>query len=176
MGSRLTLRDPDPAFVESYRDLVREMRELGEPLVPFPLEFPSDDASEFLQRLEDCARGRDIPEGFVPHSTFWLIRDGREVVGVSNLRHSLTDRLRREGGHIGYGVRPSARGRGYATEMLRLTLERARRRGLSTVLLTCAKSNVPSARTIIRNGGILTSEEFLPERGEVVQRYRIDLE
>lgn len=97
-------------------------------------------------------------------------------MGVSNLRHSLTDRLRREGGHIGYGVRPSARGHGYATEMLRLTLDRARRRGLSTVLLTCARSNVASARTIVRNGGILASEEFLPERDEVVQRYWIDLD
>lgn len=59
-------------------------------------------------RLAGCERGEGIPPGFVPHSTCWLVDDRDEVVGVANLRHRLTERLRVEGGHIGYGVRPSA--------------------------------------------------------------------
>ena len=88
---------------------------------------------------------------------------------------SLTARLLREGGNIGYGIRPSARGRGFGTELLRQTLVRARELGLSRVLLTCAQRNLPSVRTILGNGGRLDSQDFLPERGEIVQRYWIDL-
>ena len=171
----LEFEEPHAGLRDSYRDLIREFRDAGEPLIPFPLTFPNDDFPAFLARLAACARGEGLPPGFVPHSTYWLVSDGA-VVGVVNLRHSLTDALRREGGSIGYGVRPSARGRGFARELLRRTLVRARELGHPEVWLTCAKSNVASVRTILGSGGIFLSEEFLPERGEVVQRYRIGLE
>ncbi len=150
--------------------------DLGEALVPFPLAFENEDFSAFLGKLSACARGEGIPEGFVPHSTYWLVRDGSEVIGVSNLRHRLTKALRFEGGHIGYGVRPTARRCGYATEILRHTLERARAMGMSEAWITCAKTNEASARTILRNEGVLDSEEYIPTQGEVFQRYRISLE
>jgi predicted acetyltransferase len=59
--------------------------------------------------------------------------------------------------------------------LLRLTLLRASDIGLIKVLLTCGKVNAASVRTILRNGGALESEEFLPERGEIVQRYWIEV-
>jgi len=173
MDQPLRLEEPTSAFCDSYRGLVQEFLEAGEPLVPFPLSFPNDDFPGFVERLAACARGENLPPGFVPHSTYWLVLDGREVVGVSNLRHRLTDKLRRHGGHIGYGVRPSVRGRGFSRELLRQTLVRARAMGLSEVLLTCDRGNEPSARTIRRNGGVLASEEFLPELSEFSQRYWI---
>jgi predicted acetyltransferase len=127
-----------------------------------------------LDKFSKCARGEDIPAGFVAHSTFWLIC-GAEVVGVSNVRHRLTEALRREGGNIGYGIRPSYRGRGLAHALLTKTLDEARRLGLGEVLLTCAKTNAASVRTITASGGVFLSEEYLEHRGEVVQRYRIGL-
>ncbi len=147
----------------------------NEPLVPFPLSFPHEDFTGLLDRLAAAERGEGIPKGFVPNSTYWLIWEGESVVGVSNLRHRLTDALRREGGNIGYGIRPSARGQGFATEILRQTLSEAKALGLREVLLTCARSNEPSVRTILGNGGVLESEQFLPEREEVVQRYWITI-
>jgi predicted acetyltransferase len=165
---------PHAGLRDSYRALIREFVDAGEPLVPFPLQFPHDDFDAFLERLAACERGEGLPEGFVPHSTYWLVDDG-EVVGLSNLRHRLTDSLRIEGGNIGYGVRPSARRRGYAGELLRRTMEPARGMALTEVLLTCAKDNVASVRTILSNGGVLTSEEFLASRGTIIQRYLIDL-
>jgi predicted acetyltransferase len=137
--------------------------------------MPNEDFACFVEKLAACSRGEGVPEGFVPHSTFFLVRNGSEVVGVSNLRHRLTVALRREGGHIGYGIRPSARGLGYGLLILRETLTRARDVGLSEAWLTCAKTNTASARTILRNGGELMSEEYIESRGEIVQRYQISL-
>ena len=127
-----------------------------------------------LSRLADCAQGIGLPDGFVPHSTFWLVENG-DVVGAANIRHALTPALRVEGGNIGYGIRPSARGRGLGTVVLRLAIDRARQLGLSEVLVTCGKNNVASARIIRLNGGVLGSEEYLDSRGEVIQRYLIPM-
>ncbi|MBW3587911.1 MAG: GNAT family N-acetyltransferase [Actinobacteria bacterium] len=165
---------PQIGLADSYRSLIKEFEENGEELVPFPLTFPNEDFEAFLKRLEASSRGEGIPEGWVPHTTYWLVQDG-VVVAVSNLRHSLTDALRREGGHIGYGVRPSARRRGLATEILKRTLGEARELGLNEVLITCGSTNAGSIRAILNNGGEFLSEEFLPERGEIVKRYRINL-
>ena len=176
LQNRLQLETPHAGLQDSYRNLVREFVERGEPLVPFTLSFPNDDFEAFLSRLAACSRGEGLPPGFVPHTTFWLVRDGVEVVGVSNLRHELTDALRREGGNIGYGIRPSARGFGLAHVLLRHTLGRARELGLAEAWLSCAKGNKASAATILANGGEFVSEELIDDRGEIMQRYRIRLD
>ncbi len=175
MTHRLELESPRADLCISYRGLVSEFAERGDSLVPFVLSMPNEDFAVFLEKLLAWSRGEGLPEGFVPHSTFFLVRDGSEVVGVSNFRHRLTEALRIEGGHIGYGIRPSARGIGYGSLILRETLARARKAGLFEVWLTCAKTNTASARTILRNGGELMSEEYIERRGEIVQRYRIPL-
>ena len=124
--------------------------------------------------LEEHSKGLKLPDGFVAHSTYWLVTDS-EILGVSNLRHSLTPALRKEGGNIGYGIRPTARGQGYGSELLRRTLQRAKELGLAKVLLTCGKVNLASVKVILANGGVLESEEFVAKRNEVVQRYWTDL-
>jgi len=174
MESNINLVLPDLALRESYRGLVDEFVAAGENLVPFVLAFDNADFPAFLERLANCARGSDIPAGFVAHSTWWLVRDRTEVVGVANIRHALNDGLRREGGNIGYGIRPSARRQGLGIAILQHSLLRAAELGMRRVLVTCAKANVGSAKSIMRNGGVLESEEYLPARGEVVQRYWIE--
>ena len=149
---KLRLEKPSANLGDSYRSLVREFVEHGEDLVPFPLSFPHDDMAELVARLSACARGDDLPPGFVPHSTFWLVDASGAVVGVSNLRHRLTEALRRYGGSIGYGIRPSARRRGFGTVILSHTLTKAAEMGLTELLLVCAKANVVSARVIVTNG------------------------
>ena len=139
------------------------------------LGFEHADFDAFLARLDACARGADLPPGFVAHSTWWLVRDASEVVAVSNLRHALTAALLREGGNIGYGVRPSARRRGFGTAILAKSLTQAAKLGLLRVLVTCATTNLGSVKAIVRNGGVLESEEYLSDRNEVVQRYWIDI-
>ncbi|HJU21631.1 MAG TPA: GNAT family N-acetyltransferase [Casimicrobiaceae bacterium] len=175
MRPGIELVSPTGALRDSYVALVDEFVKGGEPLIPFVLRFEHDDFDALLARLDACSRGLGLPDGFVPHSTYWLVGDGARVVGVSNIRHTLTPALRREGGNIGYGIRPSARGRGHGREILRLSLLRARKLGLDEALLTCAKSNIASTRVIVGNGGVLIDEAYLPDRGEIVQRYVIRL-
>jgi predicted acetyltransferase len=175
MSADLELASPSHLLGDSYRGLVAEFVERREQLIPFVLDFDHADLDAMLSRLADYSRGVGLPSGFVSHSTYWLVESHSEVVAVANLRHALTPALRREGGNIGYGVRPSARGRGLGTATLSLSLRRAREMGLTQVLLTCGKENVASRRVILRNGGVLDSEEYLPDRGEIVQRYLISL-
>ena len=171
----MKLVTPCAEYIDSYRALIREFAGRGEPLVPHSLSMANEPTQEFLDLVAAQSRGERLPEGFVPATMYWLVEDG-EVVGVADLRHRLTDHLRREGGNIGYGIRPSRRGRGLATALLAQTLVKARELGLTEALVTCAKTNIASARTILKNGGVFLSEEYIEQRGEIVQRYRIDLQ
>ena len=78
------------------------------------------------------------------------------------------------GGHIGDGIRPSERGKGYGTELVRLALIECKKLGIHRVLMTCDKDNIASAKTILRNGGVLENE-VVNEEGEIEQRYWIEL-
>jgi predicted acetyltransferase len=89
------------------------------------------------------------------HCTYWWIVEGDTVLGAIALRHELNDFLLRAGGHIGYGIRPSARGRGLATWALGQVLAAAGTHGLDRVLITCADDNVASARVVEHHGGVL---------------------
>jgi predicted acetyltransferase len=169
------LQVPSANLRDSYRSLIAELESGGEKRIPFPLSFPFEDFAALLVKLEDATKGIGLPDGFVPHSTYWLVRGNSEIVGVSNLRHRLTPFLLREGGNIGYGIRPSARRNGFGRDILRLTLPKARELGHSRVLVTCGKGNHGSSRIILGNGGVLESEEFSAGRGEIVQRYWIEL-
>jgi predicted acetyltransferase len=173
MALPIELMRPAAALESSYRGHVAEFVARGEPFIPFTIGFDLSDFSALLKRLEDSSRGVGIRDGYAAHSTFWLVRNGVEVVGVSSIRHALTPKLLREGGNIGYGIRPSARGQGFGNEILRLTLDRAAASGLKEAFVTCDKANVASAKVILRNGGILDSEMFLEERGVFLQRYWI---
>lgn len=96
-------------------------------------------------------RGRLVP------TTFWWITEGHQYLGAIDLRHELNDFLAVAGGHIGYGIRPSARRRGLASWALGEVLVHARELGVNPALVTCDEDNLASARTIERNGGVLES-------------------
>jgi predicted acetyltransferase len=101
-------------------------------------------------------------------SSRWIVEDG-EILGGIALRHWFDNEV----GHLGYGVRPSARRRGLATWALGEMLGEARALRLERVLVVCLADNVTSARTIERNGGVLEGARET-EHGEV-RRYWIAL-
>jgi HAD superfamily hydrolase (TIGR01509 family) len=138
------------------------------------LEEARRDFVGLVRRIRQWENGIGAPPDGVPTSIFLLVR-GPRILAECSLRHRLTDSLRKVGGHISYGVRPSERGKGYATHMLRLVLDEARSRGMTRVLITCDNDNVASARVIQKNGGVLESEGVDRTGGKLMQRYWIDL-
>ncbi|SFR97574.1 Predicted acetyltransferase [Agrococcus baldri] len=114
-------------------------------------------------------------DGFVPATCWWIVDEAApgEVLGSIHLRHELNDWLLAEGGHIGYGVRPSARGRGVAGAALALVLERARAMGIDRQLI-CCEDNAPSRATIVGAGGAL-EDVRTGHDGSRVERYWIAL-
>lgn len=128
----------------------------------------------FVEREQSHARGENLPEGYLPYSTFWLIDNGI-FIGQTNLRHSLNDHLRLIGGHIGYDIRPTQRRRGYGKKILELALQKAKELGIERVLLTCNVNNEPSRKIIEKNGGVLENQVSNPETGIDKARFWIDV-
>jgi len=175
MSDELKLIAPTAALEESYRSYVAEARAVDDPLVPWVLGFDADDFPAMLARLSDAADGEGLCENLVPHTTYWTVDAAGEIVGVVNLRHRLNDFLLREGGHIGYSIRPSLRGRGLGGRQLALALEAAGRRGLAKVLVICQADNAASSRVIEKNGGRLENEVIGEETGKLMRRYWIEV-
>ena len=116
--------------------------------------------------------------GYVTADQYMLIHEGEtRILGMINFRHSLGkigSYLSEHGGHIGFGIRPSERRKGYAKAMLLLCLEKSREFGLKKVLLTCDIENEASRRTILSCGGQF---ERLAQTGdETDERYWIEVQ
>lgn len=107
----------------------------------------------FIKRLRLQSKGIFPTKGKVPQTIYWLV-EGKKFLGKTSIRHKLNDRLRKIGGHIGYYIRPSERGKGYGRVILRLGLKKAKKLGIKSVLITCNITNLPSKRVIEGNGGI----------------------
>ncbi|NFN95750.1 GNAT family N-acetyltransferase [Clostridium botulinum] len=162
------------SYKTEWESLISEFEENGEKLIPLAMKGHANTFEEFLIEAYKNSKGIDLPDGIVPSDIYFLVDDNSKyLIGAIDIRHYLNEYLLKYGGNIGYGIRPSERKKGYATEMLYLALEECKTKGLSKVLITCFKSNVASANTIIKNGGILENE--IAEGGNVKQRYWIQL-
>ena len=168
---KLTLIDPTPNLAAEFRAMAQEWKETGEDR----FQDAFGDFVAYVQALNEKKEAQGLPPDRVPCSTFWLLADDRRIVGTSRLRHWLVPHLEKEGGHIGYDVRPSERRKGYGTILLFLTLDRARSLGLREVIVTCDSDNVGSARILEKNGGQALDTVISDQTGKQVNRYRIVL-
>lgn len=171
----IELAHPDVRFRASWAAAVREFEAdatimHGSGLWDFDTTDLSEEAlgREVERLLAEADPATVLQDGWVHCSYFWIV-DSDEFVGYLAIRHRLNDFLLEQGGHIGYGVRPSRRREGHATRALGLALHEARGLGLDRVLVTCDFDNTPSRLTIERNGG--TFEDRRKDR----LRYWIDI-
>ncbi len=157
---RATLATPAMHHARSYVAALREGFRRGEQEIVTEQRARQIEADfgRYLAAITDQAGHITLPTGEkvrkVPFSLHWLC-DGDLFIGEASIRHQLDARLMQEGGHIGYGIRPSHRGQGYGKRILALSLLECRRLGIERVLVTCLDSNIPSARIIEANGGQL---------------------
>ncbi len=130
------------------------------------------DFDSFVSTIRSHAEGKNLPQGFVPESDFWLIDKG-EFIGRTSVRHRLEGLLLLMG-HIGFDVRPSKRMRGYGNKIFELALQKTKELGLKRVLVSCDERNVSSRKIIEKNGGVF---ENSVDNGEGFQahRYWVDI-
>lgn len=171
-----TLVAPDTSFYHSFLESHQEWAGAHQDGAAV---FMADDVTtpggfeEWVARLLD-AENTPEKDGMVPCTYLWITEDSRYVGSIA-FRHHLTPALLNSGGHIGYGVRPSDRGRGAASWALREMCGLVAARGeLDRVLLTCDDNNVASAKTIERCGGLL-EDVRMDDDGTAFRRYWIDL-
>lgn len=174
MDSEVLLVKPTVKLKNEYLSFYQEWKETGENMVPWVISKDPSDFAGMVQSLLDAEKGDNLPANWVPDSTYWLVNQNNRVIGAVNIRHSLTEKLLQTGGHIGYGIRPSERRKGYATKLLALSLEKVMELGITKVLVTCDENNIGSAKTILNNGGIEDSS-FAEEDGNIVRRFWIEI-
>lgn len=146
------------------RDVYDMLQEIPNEENGFFNNFNGVSFEEFPARLAaaaaDAAQTGLVDGWKVPQSHWWFFVDGIPV-GMCKFRTILTEKLLESGGNIGYAIRPSARGRGYATLMLAAMLDKAREQGLDRVLITTNRDNVASQRVALANGAV--QEDRTPE-------------
>jgi len=129
------------------------------------------DFDNYLLNLER----KDKNNGFVPNSVFFLYDEERDkILGAVDIRHYLNKGLLFDGGHIGDGIRPSERKKGYATLLIKLSLDECKKLNINDCLIVCNKDNIGSKKSIINNGGIF-SNEVMSDEGDIEERYWIKI-
>jgi predicted acetyltransferase len=177
---RASLTPPALRHARSYIEALREGFRRGEQDLVSERRVRQIEADfgDYLARITDQTGNIRLPTGEivpkVPFSLHWLC-EGDTFIGEASLRHQLNANLMREGGHIGYGIRPSRRGRGYGRRILALALLECRRVGIERALVTCLESNIASARIIEANGGVLEDAPLDPAGRGPLRRYWIDV-
>ena len=130
-----------------------------------------DSYDEWLKSVSDNTSPETVNPSWVVTDTYFAFDENDRLVGVIDLRHELNDFLK-DFGNSGYSVRPSERRKGYATEMLRLIIERAAEIGLGKLQLSVERTNEPSVKTILKNGG--KYERSFTFQGEEADVYMIE--
>lgn len=180
MHEQAELVRPSPRYARSYVAALREgfRRGAKEPISERRIRQIEADFAGYIEAITDQTGSTRLPTGQivpkVPFSVHWLV-EGEAFIGEAHVRHQLNDYLIKEGGHVGYGIRPGRRRRGYGRLILALTLEECRRLGLRRVLVTCLDDNTASARIIEANGGKLENVIADPAGRGPLRRYWIEL-
>ncbi len=165
---------PSTKFKDEYLSFYQEWKESNDNMVPLVITKDPRDFDGMINFLMNNEEGINLPEGWVRDSTYWLVTETNRILGAVNIRHQLTEKLLNCGGHIGYGIRPSERQKGYATQLLSLALEKTKELGINKVLVVCDADNIASKKTIIKNGGI-QDKDYIEEDGNIIYRFWIEI-
>jgi len=173
----IRLERPSLKYANQVMDYKNEMLANGD-------SFDGCAGLEYVETYEnwldfDGRLRRQYGYEYVPSEIFLAIRNADDkVVGIIDFRHPLSKFLLEYGGNIGASVLPSARGNGYATEMLTLLLPICKECGETRVMLSCDQKNIASKTVIMKCGGVKENEvkdEVGLCGGGIIERYWIEL-
>ena len=174
----IKLVKPHRKYYKLYKDMMDEWNMEGSRIAPWPLHLKYHTLQyfdEMINRVQEVEAGKNL-EGYAASTTYWLYDDKKNIlIGASNLRHYLTKAGLETWGHIGYGIRPSERKKGFATQLLKLTLEEARIKNIDKVLLGAYVGNIASWKVMEKCGAELENIVIEDETGLPIKRYWIVL-
>lgn len=164
----ISLIEPSEKYLKSYIEAYDEYED------NHIITYAFDDARSYdiFEKYDNYKNERNLKPNRVGADYFWLVDDNQDVfIGEICIRHNLTSELLRYGGHIGYGIRYSEWNKGYGTVMLRLALEKAKKMGISKVLITCDDDNSASAKVMEKNDMVLRDKvENIIEGHKIITR------
>ncbi|WP_409328102.1 GNAT family N-acetyltransferase [Staphylococcus pseudoxylosus] len=161
---KLTIEDKQ-AFLNYWDDWKHTDK-----IVPFSTRF--NRYLNFEEMLSDW-QYQESNEDWMKNSTYFYIEDN-VIIGAANIRHELTEGFLKRGGHIGYGVAPSFRRKGYATKILLESLKICQKLGIQRVLVTCDEDNIGSAK-VIQNAGGIEGTPYIEDNSKRIRRFWIDI-
>ena len=174
----LQLIKPSKKYYKQYKEMMDEWNMEGSRIAPWPLNLKyhtEEYFEEMLNRIQEVENGKNLGE-YASSTTYWLYDEEKDkLLGESNLRHYLTEEGYKLWGHIGYGIRPSERKKGYATEILKLTLKEAKKYNIKRVLLGAYTGNIGSWKVMEKCGGKFKNIVIEEETGLPVKKYWISL-
>lgn len=170
---RLVLEEPSLERKEAAIDYIKEHQKYNSNINGSgSLNKYVDRYEEWLINLEEIKAGRT---SFVPALTYFLVRETDDkIVGMVNIRLQLNKELEKSGGHIGYGIRPTERRKGYNKINLYLALKVCQEYGLEEVLLDCYDNNPASYKTMEALGGNLV-EVYNNKKSDLLRKYKINI-
>lgn len=168
MQETLELVKPSIEYGPAYLAMVDEvMQQEGD--YPYNnADLAREDFAQFVRELEEEAQGIGLPAGIPTQQVYWLLKDGKQIVGEIRFRPTLMPPYEKHNGHTGYNICPSQRGKGYATRQLALLIEEVRQLQLTGISLTIEGDNPASVRVIEKNGGRLLRTIDNPVKARVL--------
>ena len=174
----IKLIKPSKEYFKQYKEMMDEWIMEGSRIAPWPLhlKYHTEELyNDMLKRIDEVEKGINL-DGYASSTTYWLYdKDNNKIIGASNLRHYLDDLGTKYWGHIGYGIRPSERGKGYGTLLLNLTLEKAKEFNLERVMLGAYEGNIGSWKLMERCNGKYLETVYEDETGLPIKKYYIDI-
>lgn len=170
----LYLREIEENDKKEIEKMALEFQEAND---EYPFEGVSDlkkvinnSFEEYFNDLEINKHIDEIYPTYANQTTYVLADDSNHIYGLINLRHELKGKLMEVGGHIGYGIRPSERKKGYATLQLKLILDKLKELNINQALITCRENNIASKKTMEKFIG--KKDTLVPSNHEGIMEYR----
>ena len=157
-----------------YLIYIKEWEDSGEKIVPMASARAEISFDDFLKRMRERETDKVREKGLVPATLYFLVDEKNKICGALDIRHELNEYLEKFGGHIGYGIAPSERKKGYGKIQLKLGLEKAKKIVLKKVLITCDDNNIGSAKTIEACGGIY-NDTLADAEANRIKRYFVEV-
>ena len=113
-----------------------------------------EEYTEWLQEVDKHSKGINLPEGWIPYTTYFLYINDIPV-GYGRVRHTSSEYLENVvgAGNLGYGISKEYRGKGYGNILFTELLKKCKDFGYKEIKLFPLKSNEATVKIMIKNGG-----------------------